>query len=75
MVRYQGFMCVALVLLSIILAGTPVTLAQLAGPVTQIDAPGARATYAHGINDGGQIVGPFVDAGGKWHGHMATPIR
>jgi len=34
---------------------------------TQIDAPGAVATAALGINDRGQIVGIFLDAGGMIH--------
>ncbi len=37
------------------------------------DAPGATSTDAYGINDAGQIVGVFHDAGGKTHGFSRTP--
>lgn len=39
------------------------------------DAPGAKNTFASGINDAGQIVGFFKDASGKDQGYVATPIR
>jgi probable HAF family extracellular repeat protein len=37
---------------------------------TQIDVPGAMFTAAFGINDRGQIVGVFADAGGVVHGFL-----
>jgi probable HAF family extracellular repeat protein len=39
---------------------------------TTIDAPGAAATYAFGINGAGQIVGFFREAGKKGHGFLRT---
>jgi probable HAF family extracellular repeat protein len=39
---------------------------------TSIDVPGASFTYAHGINDSGQIVGGFDDATGTAHGFLDT---
>jgi Tol biopolymer transport system component len=36
-----------------------------------IDVPGAARTRAWGIN-AGQVVGPFQDAGGKWHGYLRS---
>jgi probable HAF family extracellular repeat protein len=38
---------------------------------TQIDVPGAMFTAAFGINDRGQIVGVFADAGGVVHGFLS----
>ena len=38
---------------------------------TPIDVPGATFTDAIGINDRGQIVGDFTDAGGTVHGSIA----
>ncbi len=43
--------------------------------VATIDAPGATATYAFGINNAGQIVGDFADAGDNTHGYVATPTQ
>ncbi|HYM90357.1 MAG TPA: hypothetical protein VEW91_01840, partial [bacterium] len=71
MARYPVFMRVALVFLGVILAGAPVTLAQMAGPVTRIDAPGATTTWLNGINAAGQIVGCGSDImGGSSHGFV-----
>jgi probable HAF family extracellular repeat protein len=38
---------------------------------TPIDAPGATATYARGINTAGQVVGQFSDPAGGAHGFLA----
>jgi probable HAF family extracellular repeat protein len=43
------------------------------GIFTTIDVPGATLTQAFGINELGQIVGRFRDAGGASHGFLATP--
>ena len=40
------------------------------GAFTQFDVPGASGTSAAGINDRGQIVGSFFDAGGIGHGFL-----
>jgi probable HAF family extracellular repeat protein len=41
----------------------------------RISIEGAIATYAHGINDAGQIVGAYdVDANTE-RGFLATPVR
>jgi probable HAF family extracellular repeat protein len=37
---------------------------------TQIDVPRASNTFALGINDRGQIIGNFFDAGGNRHGFL-----
>ncbi len=39
----------------------------------QLDVPGARGTFASGINNAGQIVGWFVDSSRVIHGFLATP--
>ena len=36
--------------------------------------PGATETGASGINDAGQIVGFYTDAGGRVHGFLATAV-
>ncbi len=38
--------------------------------VVVFDVPGAKHTFAHGINRAGQIVGNFWDAGNKSHGFL-----
>jgi len=38
--------------------------------LTAFDAPGAAGTYVHGINDGGAIVGWYMDAGYVDHGYV-----
>ena len=40
-----------------------------------IDIPGATSTQANGINDRGQIVGTFVDAGNQQHGFLQDKRR
>lgn len=40
------------------------------GGFTRVDPPGSTATSHGGINDGGQIVGVFLDAGGAFHGFL-----
>ena len=40
------------------------------GSFTTIDVPGARFTWALGINDQGQVVGGFMDASAKIHGFL-----
>jgi uncharacterized membrane protein len=40
-----------------------------------IDYPGAKTTYAYGINAGGHIVGGYVDAAGKQHGFLLVRGR
>jgi probable HAF family extracellular repeat protein len=39
---------------------------------TTINVPGANATRTLGLNDHGQIVGDFVDAGGVRHGYILS---
>jgi uncharacterized membrane protein len=39
---------------------------------TAVDFPGANVTLAFGINDSGQVVGPYKDASGI-HGYLRTP--
>jgi hypothetical protein len=41
------------------------------GVVTTIDIPGATVTIPFGINNHGEIVGGFIDAGGVQHGFLA----
>jgi hypothetical protein len=42
---------------------------------TTLDAPGARfGTDAFGINDAGQIVGCFTDAGFTLHGFLLSSV-
>ncbi len=43
--------------------------------VATIDAPGATATFAHGINNAGQIVGSFRALAIAFNGYVATPTR
>jgi len=43
------------------------------GVYTPIDVPGAVTTVAYGINDGGNIVGCYRDASGRFHGYVRTP--
>jgi hypothetical protein len=43
------------------------------GNYTTLDVPGSTFTWANGINDSGQIVGSYEDAGGT-HGFLATPV-
>jgi len=43
------------------------------GSYTTLDVPGAFWSSAEGINDAGQIVGVYFDAGGT-HGFLATPV-
>jgi len=52
-----------------------VTLPAEAGshPFLTLDVPGAKETDACRINDAGQTVGEFRDAGGKQRGDIATP--
>jgi uncharacterized membrane protein len=40
---------------------------------TTIEVPGALRTEVRGLNDHGQLVGRYLDAGGAWHGFLATP--
>ncbi len=39
---------------------------------TTFDVPGATTTEAYGINNSGEIVGTYVDAGGIQHGFLAA---
>ncbi len=41
-----------------------------AGAFTQIDVPNSKQTEVFGINNGGDIVGRFLDASGKNHGFL-----
>ena len=36
----------------------------------RIDVPGAVRTEADGVNDRGQVVGEYIDAGGRFHGFL-----
>ena len=40
------------------------------GELTALDVPGAVLTSPNGINDGGQVVGEYTDAGGMVHGFL-----
>ncbi len=72
MVRYPVLMFLVLVFLGGVPGSAPVILA---GPaVTQIDVPGATATFANGINDAGQIVGVYEDAADAGHGFVAAGV-
>jgi probable HAF family extracellular repeat protein len=44
------------------------------GTYTTLDVPGSTSTQAWGINDSGEIVGTYADAGGGQHGFLATPV-
>src|SRR5207302_1212386 len=60
----------SLALVVMVMAGT--AAAQSAPRVfTTIDAPGATATEASGVNNAGQIVGESSDAH-TWHGFLRT---
>ena len=43
-----------------------------AGVYTTIDFPGGIATTAYAIDNGGDIVGAWVDSGGRIHGYLRT---
>jgi uncharacterized membrane protein len=43
------------------------------GTYTSLNVPGAIASFAQGINDGGTIVGYYGDASGHIHGFEAIP--
>jgi hypothetical protein len=51
----------AVLSLSVVLSSL-VTAQDASYTFTTIDVPGARFTYAFGVNDSGQIVGYFDDA-------------
>jgi probable HAF family extracellular repeat protein len=55
-------------LTALLLASEPLALAQ--GTYTQIDYPGATATYPWGVNTAGDISGTYVDATGFQHGFL-----
>jgi uncharacterized membrane protein len=42
------------------------------GNYTTLDVPGSAGTRAYGINASGQIVGAYLDGGGR-HGFLAIP--
>src|SRR5581483_10498525 len=45
------------------------------GEFTTLDFPGAAGfSSAEGINAAGQVVGVYQDAGGRFHGFLATPV-
>ena len=55
-----------------VFGGAETTFADSIYSFTTIDVPGAKNTFANGINDSGQIVGSFDD----WRttqGFLATP--
>jgi probable HAF family extracellular repeat protein len=66
-----AFVALRRTLISLALLLGIVPLAR-AAPFTfmQIDAPGARGANSFAINDPGQIVGAFEDAGGIQHGYL-----
>jgi probable HAF family extracellular repeat protein len=67
--------CVALTVMVLVYALTGTTIPSRAADsfsFTTIDVPGATETEASGINNAGQIVGFFRDAGRKLHGFMRT---
>ena len=57
-------------------SGGPATLFGFVlsgGSYTTLGVPGAiETTRANGINDAGQIVGEYVDAGGREHGFLRS---
>jgi hypothetical protein len=55
---------------SLFLIGTVPLCAQ--GTYTQIDYPGAVATYGYGINSAGDVVGDYVDASDIQHGFLMS---
>lgn len=59
---------------SVVILGCALGVLPMAGAnsvtVTAIDVPGARGTYAFGINGGGEIVGRFQGAGATFHGYL-----
>src|SRR5205807_84330 len=44
------------------------------GIYATLDVPGSHFVNALGINDSGQIVGIYQDAGDAFHGFLATPV-
>jgi len=43
------------------------------GAYTTFDFPGATETLAFGVNTSDQVVGPYQDTSGKFHGYLRTP--
>jgi len=43
------------------------------GVVVPFRVPSGESSYPSGINDHGDIVGYYQDAGGQWHGFLRTP--
>lgn len=58
--------------------GTPMNQQTFVGNTTNgfqlIGVAGAQATTGEGINNAGQVVGPYIDAAGNFHGFLATPV-
>lgn len=54
---------------------TPVPGEATSYRFSSIDYPGARTTYAYGINARGDIVGAYVDSAGKQHGYLLVRER
>src|SRR5438874_13492552 len=52
-----------LVALGVLVGGTGQAKAQPSYVYTKLDVPGSDYTRAYGINDSGQIVGDYVEAG------------
>jgi probable HAF family extracellular repeat protein len=44
------------------------------GVLTTFRVPGSTFMRAFAINDAGQILGDFLDADGREHGFLATPV-
>jgi probable HAF family extracellular repeat protein len=53
-----------------ILIAAPLAMAQ--GTYTQIDVPGAAATYAYGISGAGDVVGYYYDFSNNVHGFLLS---
>ncbi len=54
---------------------TPVAGEPTSYRFISIDYPGAKTTYAYGINARGHIVGAYVDSAGKQHGYLLVRGR
>lgn len=52
----------------------PFSFLHTATGFTPFAVPGALATVAYGLNDGGQVVGVYVTSDLAYHGFVATPV-
>ncbi|MBZ5599151.1 MAG: hypothetical protein LAN83_12605 [Acidobacteriia bacterium] len=61
---------VSVVVLLLLAASAPRALAQ--GTYTQIDVPGATATFVEGIDTAGDVVGYYADSSSTYHGFLLS---